>query len=216
METKLFALKIPKHEKEAMDYTARETGRTLTKLYYKSIQTLIFETLGIILLNKIDRRMLGSLKNLKDIRFEDEDAKKHSTPIIEDFVELMIEPNNRRVFNEIFDNIEFVIKEFLLYKLDLKVIARSLGRLYLEKIGNFDRINIDLARALFFEYMLSQYYKLTAIGSLKNLNTEWYNKRIQIKNFEAKLIKMYLEKYRDEKVEAIEIEEILEVSEYRE
>jgi hypothetical protein len=85
----------------------------------------------------------------------------------------------------------------------------------LEKNGKLDKIDLMLAYDIFFEYMLSIYYKLTAIGSLKNLNTEWFNKRAKVHDFKTKLIKTYLIKYRDEKAEAIEIEEIFEVSEYR-
>ncbi len=215
METKLFALKISKREKEAMDYTAKETDRTLSKLYYKPLQTTIYETLGVVLLYKIDRRISSGLIELKSISLDDEESNKLNFPILEDFVELMIEPNNRRQFNEIFDNIDFVVKDFLLYKHKIKEIARAVGRVYIEKNGNFNKINLDLAHEIFFEYMLSLYYKLTAIGSLKNLNTEWFNKRLKIKDFESKLINSYLIKYREVKAEAIEIEEIFEVSEYK-
>ena len=86
----------------------------------------------------------------------------------------------------------------------------------MEKNGNLDKIDIELARAIFFEYMLSLYYKLTGVGSLKNLNSEWYNKRSKIKSFQTELITSYLKKYRDEKAEVIEIEEVFEVSEYKE
>lgn len=215
METKLFALKITKREKEAMDYTAKETSRTLSKLYYKSLQNTIYETLGIVLLYKIDRRISGGLIELKSLNLDDENTTKLNFPILEDFVEFMIEPNNRHQFNEIFENIDFIVKDFLLYKLNIKEIARAIGRLYIEKNGNFSKTDLVLARQIFFEYMLSLYYKLTAIGSLKNLNTEWYNKRSKIKEFELKLISSYLNKYREVKAEAIKIEEVFEVSEYK-
>jgi hypothetical protein len=215
MDTKLFAIKISKREKDAMDFTAKVTGRTLSKLYYKPLQSTIHEILGLALLFKIDRRISITLKDIKNINFEDGEQVKLSIPIIEDFVEFMIEPNNRREFNELFDNVEFVVKDFLLYKLNVQEISRSIGRLYLDKHGRLDKINLGITYDIFFDYMLSLYYKLTAVGSLKNLNTEWYNKRLKIHTFETKLIQTYLNKYRDEKAEAIEIEEVLEVSEYR-
>jgi hypothetical protein len=214
MDTKLFAIKISKREKEAMDFTAKETGRTLSKLYYKPLQSTVHETLGLTILFKIDRRISISLKEVKKINLVDDEQEKLSIPIIEDFVEFMIKPSNRREFNEIFNNVEFVAKDFLLYKLNVQEISREVGRLYLEKNGKLDSIDLRLAYNIYFEYMLLLYYKLTGIGSLKNLNTEWYNKQDKINKFKSKLINTYLTKYRDEKAEAIEIEEIIEVSEY--
>ena len=198
-----------------MDFTAKITGRTLSKLYYQPLQSTIHELLGIAILFKIDRRISVNLKDIKTFNFGEDDQEKLAIPILEDFVEFMIEPNNRREFNEIFENVEFVVKDFLLYKLNIREISRAVGRIYLEKNGRLDKIDIGPAYDVFFEYMLFLYYKLTAIGSLKNLNTEWYNKRIKVQDFKTKLIQTYVNKYREEKAEAIEIEEVFEVSEYR-
>ena len=215
METKLFALKISPREKEAMDYVAKETDRTLSKVYYRPLQNIVHETLGVVLLHKIDRRMPSRLKDLKILTFEDDEPDKITLPIIEDFVELMINPSNRKQFNEIFEGIEFVAKDFLLYKLNSREIAREIGKLYLESHGSLSKTDLNLAQNIFFKYMLELYYKLTAIGSFNSLNTEWFNKRLKIKGFEMRLIKSYLDKYREVKAEAIEIEEVIEVSEIK-
>ena len=215
METKLFAIKIPKKIKDAMDYTSKETGRTLSKLYYHSLQKTIYEIFGLVILYKIDRRGQTRLEALLSL-FSDSEIGKNIIPgIVADFIDLMEEEENKQSFKEIFENV-MIEEEGVLSDMDYIDAARDIGHAYLERDGSMTKIDLALGRDIFFNYMTALYYRTAAIGSLKILNTEWYRKQRKIKAFQENLIEQYLEKYKEEKVDAIELEEILEVRELRE
>jgi hypothetical protein len=214
MDTKLFAIKIPRRIKDAMDYTSKETGRTLSKLYYNSLQKTIYEIFGLVVLYKIDRRGNTRLEDLLSL-ISDSDVAKNIIPgVVTDFLDLMEDEDNRQAFHEIFENL-VIEEDGVLAEMDFVEAARGIGHAYLEREGSLKKIDLELGRDIFFNYMISMYYRTAAIGSLKILNTEWYRKQRKIKEFQNGLIAQYLEKYKEEKVEAIELEEILEVSELK-
>ena len=64
--------------------------------------------------------------------------------------------------------------------------------------------------------MLTTYFNVTALGSIKKLNLEWANHLPLIKQFLSQIITKYLSKYQPKKLEAMKVdaEEIFEVSEY--
>jgi len=215
METKLFAIKIPRRLKDAMDYTSKESGRTLSKLYYDSLQKTIFEIFGLVILYKIDRRGNTRLEDLLSL-LSDKNVSQNIIPgVVADFLDLMDEDKNKHAFSEIFSNL-MIEEDGLSSEIDFMEVARHMGHAYLEREGNLDKIELSLGRDIFFNYMISLYYRTSAMGSLKVLNTEWYRKQRRVKEFQESLIAQYLEKYKEEKVEAIELEEILEVSELNE
>ena len=215
METKLFAIKIPRKIKDAMDYTSKETGRTLSKLYYHSLQKTIYEIFGLVILYKIDRRGNTRLEDLLSL-ISDSDIGKNIIPgIVADFIDLMEEEDNKQAFKEIFENV-MIEEDGVLSEMDYIDAARDIGHAYLERDGNLNKIDLALGRDIFFNYMTALYYRTAAIGSLKILNTEWYRKQRKIKAFQENLINQDREKYKEEKVDAIELEEILEVRELRE
>jgi hypothetical protein len=215
MESKLFAIKIPRRLKDAMDYTSKETGRTLSKLYYDSLQKTIFEIFGLVILYKIDRRGTTRLEDLLSL-LSDKNVSHSIIPgVVADFIDLMEEEQNKQAFHEIFNNI-VIEEDGMASELDFLEIARRVGHAYLEREGNLSKIDLALGRDIFYNYMISVYYRNYAVGSLKVLNTEWYRKQRKLKEFQENLIAQYLEKYKEEKVDAIELEEILEVSEFKE
>lgn len=214
MESKLFAIKIPRRLKDAMDYTSKETGRTLSKLYYDSLQKTIFEIFGLVILYKIDRRGTTRIEDLLSLLSDKTISQSIIPGVVADFIDLMDNEKNRQAFHEIFNNI-VIEEDGLASEMDFLEIARQVGHAYLEREGNLNKIELDLSREIFFNYMISLYYRTSAVGSLKVLNTEWYRKQRHLKEFRESLISQYLEKYKEEKVEAIELEEILEVSELK-
>jgi hypothetical protein len=212
METKLFAIKIPRRLKDAMDYTSKESGRTLSKLYYDSLQKTIFEIFGLVVLYKIDRRGETRLEDLLSL-LSDKNVSQNIIPgVVADFLDLMDDDRNRQAFSDIFNNL-IIEEDGLTSEMDYLEIARYVGHAYLEREGNLEKIELSLGRDIFFNYMISVYYRTSAVGSLKVLNTEWYRKQRRVKAFQEELISQYLEKYKEEKVDAIELEEVLEVIE---
>ena len=214
MNSKLFAIKIPENEKIAMDYVANVTNNTLSKLFYKPIQDAIATNLGLILLYKIDLRNSTKLSDLHEDLMSYKSLQNRSLPIIEDFVSLMLDKSIKKSFWSIFSNIELNEKEFLLYDLNLAEIANYLGREYISHHGDFEEIDLNLARNIFFNYMLMTYFNITALGSINKLNNDWNNRQPLVKQFQSQLISRYLNRFQPKKVEAIKLDEIMEVSEY--
>ena len=214
MNSKLFAIKIPEIEKNAMDYVSSSTNNTLSKIFYKSLQNTIYTDLGLILLYKIDMRDTTNITHLHEEIFNTEVLSNHTLPIIEDFVGLMLDKKIKTEFWSLFKDITVDEKEFLLYDLNMVEIAQHLGREYISKIGNFDEIDLNLARTIFFNYMLMTYFNVTAVGSIQKLNQVWMSHQLQIKNFQNQIISKYLSRFQLKKVEPIKVDEIVEVSEY--
>lgn len=214
MESKLFAIKIPRRIKDAMDYTSKESGRTLSKLYYDSLQKTIFEIFGLVVLYKIDRRGNTRLEDLLSLPSDKIISQNIIPGVVVDFLDLMDMDVNKQAFSEIFTNL-VIEEDGLSSDIDFLEIARHVGHAYLEREGSLEKIELELGRDIFFNYMISLYYKTSAMGSLKVLNTEWYRKQRRVQEFQDKLISQYIEKYKEEKIEAIELEEVLEVSELK-
>lgn len=214
METKLFAIKIPENEKIAMDYISNVTNNTLSKLFYKPLQNAIFANLGIILLYKIDLRNTTKISQLHNELLSHKALSTQSLPIINDFMALMLDKNLKNTFWNIFGDIQLNEKEFLLHELDITDLAFYMGNEYLSKHGNLEEIDLNLARNLFFNYMLLTYFNTTALGSINKLNLEWSNHQPLIKQFQSQIIAKYLNKFQPKKLEAIKVDELMEVDEY--
>lgn len=214
MNSKLFAIKIPENEKSAMDYISNVTNKTLSKIFYKPLQNAIYTDLGFILLFKIDLRNIAKLSNLSDDVFHKISMANQPIPIIEDFISLMLDRNVKKSFWNIFGDIQLNEKNFLLHDLDITSLANQLGKEYLLRNGTLQEIDLNLARDIFFNYMLNVYFNTTALGSIQNLNAEWSRHQPLIKQFQGQLLAKYLNKFQAKKLEAIKIDELVEVSEY--
>ena len=106
MNSKLFAIKIPENEKNAMDYISNVTTNTLSKIFYRPIQDAIYTNLGLILLYKIDLRNTTKISDLGDEILKKDYLSNRSLPIIEDFVSLMLDKNLKKSFWNIFGEIK--------------------------------------------------------------------------------------------------------------
>ncbi len=216
MDTKLFAIKIPENEKIAMDYISNITNNTLSKMFYKPLQEAIFKRLGLILLYKIDLRNSSKISGLNDVMLTSRPLSANTLPIIEDFVNLMLDKNLKKPFWEIFGDVEQNEKDFFLYEVDIEEMAYHLGKKYLENDGDFDKLDLNMARNVFFNYMLETYFNMTAIGSINKLNQRWSNRQPMIKQFQSQILTKYLNKFQPAKIEAIRLDDIIEVAEYKE
>jgi len=216
MISKIFALKIPENEKNAMDYIAEVTNNSLSKLFHKPIQNGIYTKLGLILLYKMDLRNTAKISNLSEELLSQMSLSHSTLPIIEDFISLILDKNLKKTFWNIFGEIQLNEKDFILYDLELSELAHHLGKEYLSKYGTFEEIDLNLARKIFFNYMLMTYFNVTAVGSINKLNLDWANRQPLIKQFQSQLIARYLNKFQTKKIEAIKVddEEIVEVAEY--
>ena len=120
MEAKLFAIKLERRIKEAMDYISRETGDTLTRLYYKPIQETTYETLGRLLL----RKLVGA-----------EQTERQVPLLVEEFFQLVEKKEVKEEFRRIFAGVQFVEKEWLQFEMDMKEINTTIGRTYIDTGG---------------------------------------------------------------------------------
>ena len=118
-----------------------------------------------------------------------------SLPIINDFMALMLDKNLKNTFWNIFGDIQLNEKDFLLHELDISDLAFYMGNEYLLQHGSLEEIDLDLARNLFFNYMLLTYFNTTALGSINKLNLEWSNHQPLIKQFQSQIIAKYLNKF---------------------
>jgi hypothetical protein len=214
MNTKLFAIKVPENEKNAMDYISKITKNTLSKVFYKPLQNAIYTNLGLILLYKIDLRNTAKISDINTEFFDLKENPNQSLPIIEDFIGLMLDKNLRTAFWSNFNDIQINEKDFLFHELNLTEIAFHVGKEYVSRFGNFDEIDLSLTRTIYFNYMLMTYFNITALGSIQKLNHEWTSHNHQIKNFQEQLITKYLTRFQEKKVKAMKVDEIFEVSEY--
>ena len=101
-----------------------------------------------------------------------------------------------------------------MHELDITELANQMGKEYLLIHGTLDEIDLELARNIFFNYMLKTYFNTTALGSINKLNQEWSNHQPLIKQFQSQFIARYLNKFQPKKLEAIKVDELVEVSEY--
>ncbi|UCE73661.1 MAG: hypothetical protein JSV56_11635 [Methanomassiliicoccales archaeon] len=208
MEKKMFAIKVPAKEKDAMDLVARETRRTLANIYFTPIEGFIHESLGAIILGRLDE-VRGNERKDEVIRYllnGSNMTAKVAPTIIKDFIKLMTVEGGGRKFKMLFSDLNFSDKSFLLHEIDLHELARHLGQEYLERGGSLNTIELELAYELFFERMLSIYYSLTAEGSLDVLHSAWNDNYPKISMFKNSLLRDYKAKYGKSFVEILEVE----------
>ena len=192
MEAKLFAIKLEKRIKEAMDFISRETGDTLTKLYYKPIQDTTYEVLGKLLLKRLESVELG---------------ERQVPLLVEEFVQLMEKKDVKEEFRRMFSGIQFVEKEWMIYEMDMKDIHSEIGRCYIERNGRFEKVDRRMVTQLFFTIMVHNSYKLTAMGMFKSLDDEWRRNAHRIERFRDWLIRKHEELYGHD---IVEVEEVYE------
>ena len=192
MEAKLFAIKLERRIKEAMDYISRETGDTLTRLYYKPIQETTYETLGRLLL----RKLAGA-----------EQTERQVPLLVEEFFQLVEKKDVKEEFRRIFSGVQFVEKEWLQYEMDMKEINTTIGKTYIDTGGKFEPISRKLVKEIFFNLMLQMAYKHTAMGMFKSLDDEWRRNAHRIERFRDLLIRKHEELYGHD---IVEVEEVYE------
>jgi hypothetical protein len=192
MEAKLFAIKLERRIKEAMDYISRETGDTLTRLYYKPIQETTYETLGRLLL----RKLAGA-----------EQTERQVPLLVEEFFQLVEKKDVKEEFRRIFSGVQFVEKEWLQYEMDMKEINTTIGKTYIDTGGKFEPISRKLVKEIFFNLMLQMAYKHTAMGMFKSLDDEWRRNAHRIERFRDWLIRKHEELYGHD---IVEVEEVYE------
>ncbi|MEE9152302.1 MAG: hypothetical protein V3U20_10800 [Thermoplasmata archaeon] len=204
----MFAIKVPAKEKDAMDLVARETKRTLANIYLEPLQRSIHESLGAVILGKMDE-VRGNKRNEDVIRFllnGSNSTAKVAPMIIKDFIQSMTVEGGGRKFKMLFSDLNFTDKSFLLHEINLHELARHLGREYLERGGGLNVIDLELAYELFFERMLSIYYSLTAEGSMEVLHSAWDDNYPKITMFKDSILREYKAKYGRSFVEIFEVE----------
>jgi hypothetical protein len=204
----MFAIKVPAKEKDAMDLVARETKRTLANIYFTPLERYIHESLGAVILGRLDE-VRGNNRKEGVIRFilnGSNNSGKVAPLIIKDFIQLMTVEGGGRKFKMLFSDLNFSDKSFLLHEIDLHDLARNLGAEYLERGGPVNTIDLELAYELFFERMLSIYYGITAEGSLDTLHSAWNDNYPKISMFKNSLLRDYKAKYGKSFVEIFEVE----------
>ena len=208
MEKKMFAIKVPAKEKDAMDLVARETQRTLANIYLMPLQNFIHESLGAVILGKMDE-VRGNNRNEDIIRYllnSSNSTVKIAPLVIKEFIQSMTVEGAGRKFKMLFSDINFTDKSFLLHEINLHELARHLGREYLERGGSLSSIDLELSYELFFERMLSIYYSLTAEGSLENLRSAWDDNYPRVSMFKDSLLREYKAKYGKSFIEIFKVE----------
>ncbi len=207
MEKKMFAIKVPAKEKEAMDLVARETKRTLANIYYEPLERFVHESLGAVILGKLDE-IRGNDRSVEIVRLllNNHSGTKFTPTAIKDFIAMMTTEGGGRKFKMLFPDLSFSDKSFLLHEIDLHELVENMGREYLERGGNLSTIDIELAHELFFEHMLSNYYSLTAEGSLDTLRTAWNDNYPKVTMFRDSILREYRAKYGKSFVEIFEVE----------
>jgi hypothetical protein len=189
MEKKLFAIKIPEIEKDAMDYTASATGMTLTNLYYGGVKNTLFEILGAVLLQNLDSRA-----DLVSPMLEGGTTMHHIPPIVHEFIEIM-DGGEKEEFKKIFYNVKSIEKEDIFQEFNVHDLTGYLGKKYLDNHGDFGTTNYDLVNELLFDYMLHMYYTLSVVGSMKMLEQEWGRNHLKVARFKEHLLSVYEKKY---------------------
>ncbi len=208
MEKKMFAIKVPAQEKDAMDLVSRETRRTLANIYFTPLERFIHESLGAVILGKMDE-IRGNKRNEDITKFllnSPNNTAKIAPMVIKDFIQSMTVEGAGRKFKMLFSDLNFTDKSFLLHEINLHELARHLGREYLERGGSLNGIDLELAYELFFERMLSVYYSLTAEGSLETLRSAWDDNYPKITMFKDSILREYKAKYGKSFVEIFEVE----------
>lgn len=207
MEKKMFAIKVPAKKKAAMDLVARETKRTLANIYYEPLERFIHESLGAVILGKLDE-IRGNVRSVEIVRLllSNGGGAKFTPVAIKDFIEMMTTGGGGRKFKMLFPDLSFSDKSFLLHEIDLHELVETIGREYLERGGNLQTIDIELSHELFFEHMLYNYYSLSAEGSMDTLSTAWNDNYPKVTMFRDSILREYKAKYGKSLVEIFEVE----------
>ncbi len=224
MEKALFAIKMSKSEKKAMDYTSKELSNTLSKIYYPYITQGLYSWLGIIIMYKLELKRPGPIERYLNYFISDEvgfpksiappanthgkpmrdieTAQHELPPIIFDFLKILDKKDLKSRFAKVFTKVEFADPEVFLSSLDLNQVSFTLGKQYYHLNKDFSRTDFNLMKNVFFTTMLSEYYQATAVGSIKTLQYAWYNKRTSINAFKNIMIKQYNKSLAKQPVEA--------------
>lgn len=204
----MFAIKVPAKEKDAMDLVAKETKRTLANIYFSPLQGYIYESLGAVILGRLDQIRGNDRKDelIKYLLNNNNRNSKPSLTVIKDFIQIMTTEGGGRKFKMLFSDVNFGDKSFLIHEIDLFELARKLGEDYLERGGSLKSIDVELAYELFFERMLSIYYSLTAEGSLETLHSAWNDNYPKLTMFKNSILREYKAKYGKSFVEIFEVE----------
>jgi hypothetical protein len=137
-------------------------------------------------------------RTLRDL----ETAQRELPPVIFEFINLMERKNLKARFDKVFTRVEFQGSDVFLSTLDLNQTAFNLGKSYFQANKDFSRTNFTLMKDIFFQNMLNEYFQSTAVGSIKTLQFEWYNKRTSINAFKSIMIKQYNKAIAKQPVEA--------------
>jgi hypothetical protein len=225
MEKALFAIKLLHHEKAAMDFSAKECDITLSKMYYPYINDGIHDWLGITMLFKLDinnhmpiERYISYFEKNLSSKSEGPSAvgadaqlrelgpiSKEVPPIILTFLTILEKKEVQQRLTALFPKIEFQSSEVFLGSLRLKELVRDLGRQYLQRCTDFKKSDFNLMKEIYFSMMLKEYFRSTAVGSLKTLQSEWYSKRASINAMRNILIKEYNSLFTTKPIEAIQL-----------
>ncbi len=190
-----------------MDLVARETKRTLANIYYEPLEGFIQESLGAVIMGRLDE-VRGNLRKDEIVKFllNNNRTIKISPLVIKDFIQIMTVEGGGRKFKMLFSDLSFGDKSFLMHEINLHELARHIGEGYLERGGSLRTIDLELAYDLFFEQMLSIYYSLTAEGSLETLHSAWDDNYPKITMFKNSILREYKAKYAKSFVEIFEVE----------
>lgn len=226
MEKALFAIKLLQHEKAAMDFTAKECDMTLSKMYYPSIMEGIHDWLGITVLFKLDinnhlpiERYIAYFDQTLASKPDGTPAEsetgvhlreigpisKEVPPIILTFLTILEKKEVQQRMTTLFPKIEFQSSEVFLGSLRLRDLINELGRQYLQKCTDFKKADFNLMKDIYFSMMLKEYFRSTAVGSLRTLQSEWYSKRASINAMRNILIKEYNSLFTTKPIEAIQL-----------
>lgn len=212
MSKKMFAIKIPEKEKDAMDMVARETGQSLAALYYGGLRRDISRSLGVVLINHLNKGRHSQRSKDLTRTLSDSTGSFVMPKVIEDLIGLFAEPDIKKRFSGIFPGITITDKGFLLHEIRLKDLIESLGREYIEGSNNFENIDRVHVQEIVIDLLTHDYYRLTAEGSLGQLQDAWQERRGEIRLFEKALFERYEEKFANDLVEVVEVEVLEEVS----
>jgi len=211
-----------------MDFSAKECDITLSKMYYPSILEGIHNWLGITMLFKLDLnnhlpieryvvyfdqplaiKAEGSPAMLdKDLQLREfGPMTKEVPPVILTFITIVEKKDIQQRLTTLFPKIEFQPAEVFMGSLRLKELVHDLGRQYLQKCPDFKKADFNLMKDIYFSLMLKEYFRSTAVGSLKTLQSEWYGKRSSINAMKNILIKEYNALFTTKPMEAIQLNE---------
>ncbi len=202
MKSELFGFKITKIEKDAVQYISQRGNKPASKLFYQDFLRALRIKLGVTLLFDIGHAGEFDDAFTAILNTDSVQLRRHPN-IIEDFLTIIERTQMKQRFRSIFSDIDFEDRGFLLYEIDFTALAHQLGAEYLAQHGSFDPVRLDLIYDIFFEYILSTYYQLTAIGSMHTLSEAWDANRSRTRQLTDLIKSMYEEEFE----QAVEVTE---------